>query len=52
MNQVERLENLVIKSLAAVEDEELRKKLAQNVIVCGGGAQIGEVEDFTQILEE
>lgn len=52
MNGCESLDQLILKSLSSIEDEELKRKLASNILVCGGGAMIGEQQDLTDILDE
>lgn len=42
MTTCESLDHLILQSLNAIEDEDLRRKLSANILLCGGGAMIGE----------
>lgn len=43
------LDQLIIKSISAIENNEARKKMANCVLLCGGG---GMLPDLVELLEE
>jgi actin-related protein len=46
MNLPEGLDVIILNSLSKIKDEATRKKMANNILLCGGGAKIGELQDF------